>query len=75
MIHVLGDALSRAPRAKGDLSLNDVEVLFIHRDDVIVSYGDDQFFEPILKAMKEQWRTEENRRKNWKAYSDACNGW
>ena len=57
-IHVLGDTLSRAPHAKGDASLNDVEVPFIRFEDVIVGYEDDQFFGPIVKALTGEWPTE-----------------
>ena len=62
-IHVLGDTLSRAPHADyDDVNVNDVEVPFIEFEDVISGYEDDQFFNPIVKALREEWPDDEKQR-------------
>ena len=54
-IHVLGDALSRAPHAREDPHVNDVEIPYIKFDDVISGYDEDQFFGPVVRALKDEW--------------------
>ena len=55
-IHVLGDVLSRAPHAEeADLFVNDVEVPHIKFEDVIFGYEEDQFFGPIIRALRNEW--------------------
>ena len=46
-IHVLGDALSRAPHA----SVNVMEVLKIDLEDITNGYEDDKFYGPIWRAL------------------------
>ena len=62
-IHVLGDTLSRAPHAEeANLVVNDVEVPYIDFENVISGYEDDQFFGPIVKALKDKWPKEQKQR-------------
>lgn len=61
-IHVLGDTLSRAPHVTNTRVVNDIEVLFIQFEDVIGSYEEDQFFGPILRAMKDDWPSDQKKR-------------
>jgi len=55
-IHVLGDALSRAPHVAKpdsdlDVSFNTVEIPEFQLDSIIGHYEEDQFLGPIVKAM------------------------
>jgi len=55
-IHVLGDALSRAPHVANpdsdlDVSFNTVEIPEFQLDSIIGHYEEDQFFGHIVKAM------------------------
>ena len=61
-IHVLGDALSRAPHAKVNATVNDVEVPYIEFSNIINGYEDDQFFGPILRAMKGEFPEDQKQR-------------
>lgn len=61
-IHVLGDALSRAPHAPEDPAVNDIEVPYCAFDDVITNYEEDQFFGPIVKAFKDEWPSDEKQK-------------
>lgn len=54
-IHTLGETLSRAPDANYDASWNDVEVPFICFEDYVVIYEDNQFFRPIIEALRGDW--------------------
>lgn len=67
-IHVLGDSLSRAPhfmKAKdlADASCNGVEVPFIEIDNILTSYVDDQFFGPIVKAVRGEWPSDDTKKR------------
>jgi len=62
-IHVLGDVLSRAPHAKeNDPRINVMEVPYIEIGDIIESYDSDQFFGPVVKALKGEWPNNEKER-------------
>jgi len=54
-IHVLGDTLSRAPHAEEYPHVNDVEVPYIDIEEIISNYDEDQFFGPVVRAMKGTW--------------------
>jgi len=62
-IHVLGDTLSRAPHAEKDPDVNAIDVPFINFKDVITSYEEDQFFQPIVNAMDGKWPDNPKERK------------
>lgn len=59
-IHVLGDTLSRAKLAEKSgsetnlLCINGMEVSFVEFENVVSDNGDDQFFDPIVRALKDE---------------------
>lgn len=54
-IQVLGDVLSRAPHA----GVNDVDIPFIYFDDDFSDLEEYQLFRPIVRAMKDEWPTDQ----------------
>ena len=62
-IHVLGDALSRAPQViKGETEINDVEVPSIDLNDVLSGYEGDKFFRPVVRALQGEWLEDDTQR-------------
>lgn len=55
---MLGNTLSGALQAKIEAVVNDVEELFILFEDVVINYEDDQYFVPIVNALREELPTE-----------------
>lgn len=62
-IHVLGDSLSRAPHAKDNPDVNAIYVPYINFSDVIMSYDEDQFFRPIVRALDGTWPEDPKQKK------------
>jgi hypothetical protein len=67
-IHVLGDALSRAPHVmtssvETSAVVNKTEIPRFYRYDILRNYEADQFFGPIVRAMRDEFPdTEQGRR-------------
>lgn len=61
-VHILGDALSRAPHAPEGSLVNDVKVPNIEFDNVITSYDEDQFFLSNVNAFKNEWPSNEKQK-------------
>ena len=63
-LHVLGDALSRAPQIiKGEMKINDVEVPSIDVNDVLSDYEGDQFFGRVVRALQGEWPEDDTQRR------------
>jgi hypothetical protein len=59
-IHVLGDSLSRAPHVinlsdETSAVLNSTEIPHFDRSEILKNYDDDQFFGPVVRAMRNEW--------------------
>ena len=59
-IHVLGDSLSRAPHVisssdETSAVLNAAEVPHFDRSEIVKNYESDQFFGPVVRAMRDVW--------------------
>lgn len=64
-IHVLGDSLSRAPHVinssdETSAVLNSTEVPYFDRSEILKNYEDDQFFGPVVRAMRNEWPMHEH---------------
>ena len=63
-IHVLGDALSRAPQIVNcETKINDVEVPSIDVNGVLSDYEGDQFFGPVVRAHEGEWPEDDTQRR------------
>jgi hypothetical protein len=62
---VLGDSLSRAPHVltssdETSAELNSTEVPYFDRSEIVTKYEDDQFFGPVVRAMRNEWPKHEH---------------
>jgi RNase H-like domain found in reverse transcriptase len=67
-IHVLGDALSRAPHVMSSsdetsVVVNTTEIPHFDQSDIVRNYEADQFFGPVVRAMGDEFPDSEQKRR------------
>ena len=63
-IHVLGDALPRAPQIlNGETKINDLEVPSIDVNEILSDYEGDKFLEPVVRALQGEWPEDDIQRR------------